>query len=344
MTTRQISASTRDARFKGWLTASIVATAAVAFAAVNAGTMDIPFDVVLSTLFGRGTPESELTLFQFRLPRIAMAILVGMGIAVSGAILQGVAQNPLADPGILGINSGAGFAVVLYMFFFQNTAFLTGWLSVFLMPLTALAGAFLAAILIYVLSLKDGRVTPIRLLLMGIGINAAFGAGLIILQMKMEPVDFMKAIVWLSGTIWGTNWTFVWALLPWILILLPWAIYRSSLLDVLRLGDPLAIGLGARTESARRGLLIVAVALAGSCVAVGGGITFLGLLAPHIARRLVGAAHARVLPLSAALGALLLLSADTAGRVVMAPMELPVGIVVSILGAPYFIYLLIREA
>lgn len=310
---------------------------------INAGQIKIPFTDVVTTLFGNGTAQNELTIFQFRLPRIILAMLVGAGIAVSGAILQGLSQNPLADPGILGINAGAGFAVVVYMFFFQGTSFFNGWLAIFIMPFTALIGAFLAAFLIYVLSWKNGRVTPVRLLLVGIGINAAFGAGLIIFQMKMEPINFMKAIIWLSGTIWGTNWTFVWALLPWLILLIPIAIYKSRVLDVLRLSDSIAIGVGVQIEKERRLLLLISVALAGACVSVGGGITFLGLIAPHITRRLIGAKHAKVLPLTAVIGALLLLSADTIGRVIMAPVELPVGIVVSILGAPYFIYLLIRN-
>ncbi|WP_407408725.1 FecCD family ABC transporter permease [Peribacillus sp.] len=329
--------------FKSLLITSILLIVLGFFISINAGYIKIPLGDVIKTLLGDGTPQNELTIFEFRLPRIVMAILVGMGIAISGAILQGLSQNPLADPGIIGINSGAGFAVVLYMFFFRGTTFLTGWASIFIMPFTALLGAFLAAFLIYVLSWKNGRVTPVRLLLVGIGINAAFGAGLVIFQMKMEPNDFMKTIVWLAGTIWGTNWTFVWALLPWLLILIPITFYKSRILDVMGLGDQIAIGVGLPIEKERRLLLLISVALAGACVSVGGGITFLGLIAPHIARKLVGPRHTRLLPMTAALGGLLLLSADTIGRVILAPIELPVGIVVSILGAPYFIYLLVKS-
>lgn len=310
---------------------------------IHTGQIKMPIRDVLATLTGNGTSSQELTIFQFRLPRICMALLVGMGISISGAILQGISQNPLADPGIIGINSGASFTVVLYMFFFQGTVFFNGWLSIFLMPLIALFGAFFAAFLIYILSFKNGKITPIRLLLVGIGINAAFNAGLIIFQMKMEPQDFTRAIVWLSGSIWGTNWIFVLALLPWIVILIPWAIYKSRILDIIQLGEPIAIGVGVDVAKEQRILLIIAVTLAGVSVSVGGGITFLGLITPHIARRLVGGNHARLLPLTAVLGALLLLFADTIGRVIMAPMELPVGIVVSILGAPYFIYLLVKN-
>ncbi|MEK4014950.1 FecCD family ABC transporter permease [Peribacillus sp. FSL M8-0224] len=333
----------KEGMFKKLLLLTSVLTVIVFFISINAGYIKIPLIDVISTLSGNGTAQNELTMLEFRLPRIVLAILVGMGIAISGAILQGISQNPLADPGILGINAGAGFTVVLYMFFFQGTAFFNGWSSVFIMPFTALVGSFLAAFLIYALSWKKGQVTPARLLLVGIGINAAFGAGLVIFQMKMEPNNFMKALIWLSGTIWGTNWTFVWALLPWLVVLIPLAIYKSKVLDVLRLGDPIAIGVGVQIEKERRLLLLISVALAGVCVSVGGGITFLGLIAPHIARRLVGARHAKLLPLTAILGSLLLLSADTLGRVIMAPMELPVGIIVSILGAPYFIYLLVKN-
>lgn len=329
-------------KFKFLIITTSILILLVFFLSINAGFIPIPLNEVVDTLLGQGTEQNALTIFSFRLPRIILALLVGMGISISGAILQGISQNPLADPGILGINSGAGFAVVLYMFFFQESTFLTGALSVFIMPISALIGAFAAAILIYSISWKKGRVTPVRLLLVGIGINSAFGAGLIIFQMKMEPIDFMKAIIWLSGTIWGTNWTFVLALLPWIFLLIPFAIYKSRYLDVLRLSDPVAISVGVNIERERRILLVVSVALAGACVSVGGGITFLGLIAPHIARRLIGARHAKILPATALIGGLLLLTADTLGRVIMAPMELPVGLVVSILGAPYFIYLLIK--
>lgn len=310
---------------------------------INAGYLAIPVVDVFQTLIGQGTAANTLTIFDFRLPRIIMAILVGMGIAVSGAILQGLSKNPLADPGILGINAGAGFAVVLYMFFVQGSIFFNSLLYVFLMPFIAMMGALLAAACIYSLAWKKGSVTPTRMLLVGIGINAAFGAGITIFQMKMEPINFMKAVVWLSGSIWGSTWAFVWALLPWLVVLIPLAIYKSRVLDIMALSDATSIAVGMDLNKERRQLLLLSVILAGACVAVGGGITFLGLIAPHIARRLVGAANRFVIPLSAVLGALLILIADTLGRIIMAPVELPVGIILSIIGAPYFIYLLLKN-
>ncbi|QCR34362.1 iron ABC transporter permease [Lysinibacillus sp. SGAir0095] len=324
------------------MTLFLILIIALVLFSINAGYIHIPISEVYATLTGNGTAANELTILQFRLPRIVIALLVGAGIAVSGAILQGVTKNPIADPGILGINAGAGLAVVLYMFFFQGTAFFSGPLAIFIMPLTALVGAFLAAIFIYFFSMKNRSVTISRLLLVGIGVNAAFNAGLIIFQMKMEPADFTAALVWISGSIWGTNWTYVLALCPWIFVFIPLAIYKSNYLNILNLNDSIGIGLGMKIERERRLLLSIAVILAGTCVAVGGGITFLGLIIPQIVRRLVGANHKRLIPLTALAGALFLLLADTLGRMFMAPAEIPVGLIVSLIGAPYFMYLLIK--
>ncbi|WP_371874877.1 FecCD family ABC transporter permease [Caldalkalibacillus thermarum] len=311
------------------------------FISLNTGVSRIaPLDVI-KTLAGFGTEKEQLVLFEFRLPRVVIALLIGAGLAVSGAILQGVSQNGLADPGILGINAGAGCAVVLFIFFFQGSAASLSQFSIFVIPFFALLGAFLAALLIYVLAWKKG-VAPVRLILVGIGINAAFSAALIIFQLKMTPHDFMQAAIWLAGSIWGTSWSYVWAVLPWIVLLIPFAVYKARYLNVLNLGDQVATGLGVTVEKERGILLFLAVALAGACVAFGGGIAFLGLVAPHLARRLVGPKHEVLIPASALMGALLLLTADTIGRHLLAPSEIPVGLVVSILGAPYFIYLLMK--
>jgi iron complex transport system permease protein len=310
------------------------------FISLNTGRISIPPDRVIMTLLGAGTNQEQLVLFNFRLPRMVIALLIGAAIAVSGAILQSVSNNGLADPGILGINAGAGLAIVLFIFFAGGTASL-GTLGVLIMPFFALIGAFMAALIIYFLAWKGG-VTPLRLILIGIGVNAAFGAALIVFQLKMDPRDFMRATVWLTGSIWGTSWTHVVAVLPWALLLIPFAWLKSQYLNILTLGDQLATGLGARVEHERRILLLTAVALAGAAVSVGGGIAFLGLVAPHLARRLIGPRHESLIPVSALMGALLLLLSDFLSRVVLSPAELPVGIIISALGAPYFLYLLIK--
>ncbi|MEK5426246.1 iron ABC transporter permease [Cytobacillus sp. FSL R7-0680] len=298
------------------------------------------FNSVLSSTPG----QYDLILFEFRLPRIVLAILIGIGMAVSGAILQSATQNGLADPGILGINSGAGFAVILFIFFTQGIRFESELLQLFILPIFALCGALLAAFLIYIFSWKKSSgVTPIRLILVGIGINAAFSALIIILQLKMDPRSFTQATVWLSGNISGVSWSYTYAFLPWLIVLLPIVLFKARYLNVLTLGDAMSTGLGVNVNRQRKWLLILAVGLAGSCVAVGGGISFLGLVAPQLAKKLVGPRNEILLPVSALVGAVLLLFSDLVSRTILAPSEIPIGLVVSAIGAPYFIYLLIKS-
>ncbi|ERM18941.1 FecCD family ABC transporter permease [Brevibacillus laterosporus] len=314
----------------------------VFFVSLHLGVIRIaPLDVIV-TLFGFGTADHQLILFEFRLPRMVIALLIGAGLAISGAILQSVSQNELAEPGIIGINSGAGLFVVIYIYLFSGSMTAIGTMSIFILPVIALLGASLSAFIIYLLAWKNG-VTPTRLILVGIALNAILGAFLIVFQLKMNDTDFMKAMIWLSGSIWSTNWTYVLATLPWIVFLIPYTMYKARYLNVLHLGDNIAVSLGTNVERERRLLLATAVALAGACVAVGGGISFLGLVAPHLAKKMVGPKHQILIPTAALLGALLLLSADAIGRNILAPSELPVGIVVSALGAPYFIYLLMKS-
>ncbi|MCT2535497.1 iron ABC transporter permease [Aquibacillus koreensis] len=307
---------------------------------LNLGVVAISPIEVMKTLIGQGTENNSMVLFHFRLPRIVIALLIGAAMAISGAILQSITHNELADPGIIGINAGAGFAVVLYIYLFQGAGASTT--SVFLLPLTALAGSMLAAILIYAISWKNG-ITPIRLILVGIGINSAFAALIIMFQLKMDPNDFTRATVWLSGNIAGTDWTYVLALLPWVLLLIPLAIYQSNMLNTLHLGDDIAKGLGTNVERHRLFLLFIAVALAGSSVAVGGGIAFIGLITPHLSKKLVGTNHASFLPITALMGAFILLLSDTIGRNILSPSEIPVGLIVSLVGGSYFIYLLMKS-
>ncbi|MCP3029371.1 iron ABC transporter permease [Halobacillus sp. A5] len=308
---------------------------------LNLGSIQISPAEVLDTFLGNGDTRQELVLFQFRLPGIVIALLVGMALSVSGVILQGVTQNDLAEPGILGINTGAGFVVVLYIFFFQSSMnSISGW-GTYLLPLFALIGAFLAALIVYALAWHKG-VEPIRLILVGIGVNAGFSAALILFQVQMDPQDFMQAMVWLSGDIWSANWNFVAATAPWMILLIIYSLYKTSALNVLTLGDDLAKGLGAPVEKERRILLLLAVGLAGLSVAAAGGIAFLGLVAPHMARRIVGPRHERMLPVSALLGAAILQGADIIGSNLTPSAEIPVGIVVTIVSTPYFIYLLMK--
>lgn len=301
-----------------------------------------PWEVV-QTFLGQGTRKQEIVLFSMRLPRIVMAILVGTTLAVSGAILQSITKNDLADPGIMGISSGAALAVVMYIYFMNGNVYDgVSNLTIWTMPVVAFFGSILGAVLIYLFAWKKG-INPTRLILIGIGINSAFQALMIIFQLRFTTQEFNRVMVWISGSIWGTSWIYVITILPWIIVFLFFAIYKARFLDVFLLGDHLSIGLGVQVEKARRILILFAVALAGVATSVAGTISFLGLISPHIARKLVGPKHKLLLPVSALVGTLLLLISDTIARNIVAPAEIPVGIVVSIIGVPYFLYLMVKE-
>lgn len=306
---------------------------------MNTGFIKLSPLEVLRTLFGFGTDKQQLILFEFRLPRIIISILVGMGLAVSGCILQGISRNALADPGILGINAGAGLAVMLFISFFPSTTAT----PVFLLPILAFAGAGITAIIIYTLAYKRHvGISPMRLLLTGVAVAAGISAAMIVLTLRLSPENYQFVATWLAGSIWGSNWKFVLSLLPWIVVLLPFVFSKARVLNVLNLGDLTATGLGASIEKERRVLLAAAVGLAGASVSVSGGIGFVGLIGPHLARQLVGSRHQFLLPAAALTGGLLVLIADTIGRWILQPSEIPAGIVVAVIGAPYFLYLLSR--
>lgn len=309
--------------------------------AMNTGQMKLGPVEVIKTLFGQGTSKQNIVLFDFRLPRIVIAVLIGAGLAVSGAILQGISRNALADPGIMGINAGAGLMVMLYISFFPTVSL--G--SIFFVPILALIGAGATAALIYVLAYKkDVGISPTRLILTGIAIAAGISSAMIVLTLRLNPEKYQMIATWLAGSIWGSNWKFVLALLPWLVVLLPLAFIKAKTLDVLNLGEQTATGLGTPIEKERIKMLAIAVGLAASSVAVSGGISFVGLIGPHLARRIVGPQHRLLLPTSALVGSLLVLVSDTIGRVIVQPNQIPTGIVVSVLGAPYFLYLLARSS
>jgi iron complex transport system permease protein len=307
---------------------------------VNTGFIRLTPIELLRTLFGGGTEKQELILFEFRLPRIIISILVGAALAVSGCVMQGLSRNALADPGILGINAGAGLVVMLYVAFvpIQTVG------SVMFLPILAWVGSALTATIIYVLSFKKGEgLSPTRLLLTGIAVAAGISAATIVLTLQFSPEQYQFVATWMAGSIWGSNWKFVVSLLPFIVILLPFVLFKARVLNVLNLGDQMAVGLGTSLEKERLVLLAAAVGLAGSSVSVSGGIGFVGLIAPHLVRSLIGPKHQFLLPGSALAGALLVLIADTIGRWIIQPSEIPAGIVVAVIGAPYFLYLLARS-
>ncbi|MGG3803947.1 FecCD family ABC transporter permease [Metabacillus fastidiosus] len=304
------------------------------------GYSSLSYDRLIPTFLGQGTFKEEFVLFSIRLPRIIITLLAGMALALSGAILQGMTRNDLAEPGILGINSGAGVAVALFFLFFpiQSGSF------IYLLPLVAFIGALLTAFLIYIFSYdKNTGLQPVRLVLTGVGLAMAFSGIMIVLISSAErsKVDFIAK--WIAGNIWGSDWTFILAIIPWLAVLIPFTLYRANRLNILNLSEPVAVGVGISIEKERIVLLLTAVALAAAAVSVTGGIVFIGLLAPHIARALVGPRHQLFLPIAILLGGWLLLVADTIGRNIVEPEGIPAGIVVSLIGAPYFVYLLLKK-
>ncbi len=319
------------------LLALLIATLVVS---IGLGPASLSYDRLLPTLLGNGSFKEEFVLYSLRLPRLLITVMAGMALALSGAILQGITRNELADPGIIGINTGAGVAVALFFLYFPTDV----GSFIYLLPIAAFLGALVTATAIYLFSYDRVQgLQPIRLILTGVGFSMALSGIMVILisSTRREKVDFIAK--WLAGNIWGTDWIFVYSLLPWLLVLIPLTFYKANKLNLLALNEPVAIGVGVAIEKERIQLLLTAVALAAAAVSVTGGISFIGLMAPHISRALVGPRHQFFLPIALLLGGWLLAFADTIGRNIAGPDGVPAGIVVALIGAPYFIYLLLKK-
>ncbi|MWC31341.1 FecCD family ABC transporter permease [Paenibacillus sp. MMS18-CY102] len=323
------------------VTALMLLLAAVYVSLTN-GTYDISVRDVIKT-FLRLDPvrEFDLVIFEFRLPRIVLGVMVGFALGLAGSVIQGVTRNPLSEPGILGINAGAGMAVVLFMLVFQGQIDVSGWASVLLMPMFGIAGGLAATAMIFIFARHQGSLDPQRVILVGIAVATGFGSLSMYISLKMNPNDFEMATVWLAGSIYNANWQYIVMMLPWLILLPPIIWARSKVLDLFQLDELNVRGLGVKVERERNWLLVCSIGLVSVSVAVSGSIAFIGLIAPHMARRLVGLRHQLNLPISGLLGSLMIVVADFIGRTVFAPAELAVGIVVSIIGVPYFVYLLI---
>ncbi|MCM3455901.1 iron ABC transporter permease [Heyndrickxia oleronia] len=304
------------------------------------GDMNINPLTVVKTFFGGGTSLEQLVVLKFRLPRIIVSLFVGIALAMAGGILQGIIRNPLASPDIIGITGGAGAAVVSFLAIFSNKdnslTVSIGWL-----PVAAFLGAAIVAFLVYFLAWKDG-VSPIRLVLIGIGISAVMKAITTLLMILGPIYRASDANIWLTGTVNGSSWGNVSVIVPWVIILTIVALISARKINIQEFGDELATGVGSHVQRQRFFLLLLSTALVGAAVAFGGGIGFVGLMAPHMARRLVGSSFGALLPASAFLGGILVMVADLIGRTVFTPLEVPAGVFTAAIGAPYFIYLLFR--
>jgi iron complex transport system permease protein len=300
------------------------------------GAADIDPPTVLDALFNFDpTSTNHLIIRTLRVPRAAVAVLVGAALAVAGAVMQGLTRNPLASPDIIGISAGAGLVAVTLIVVVQTV-------PAGVLPAAAFAGALVVAGLIYILAWRKGD-SPIRMILIGVGLQAIASAATTLMITFGDIYDVQRALIWLTGSVYARSWTELNALLPWLLVFLPLALLLARHLNILNLGEELARGLGSRVEWQRGLLLLAAVALAGATVAAAGTIGFVGLMSPHFARRLVGPLHDGLLPTAGLIGGLIVVAADLVGRTLFAPIELPCGLITAAIGAPFFVYLLYQQ-
>lgn len=300
---------------------------------MKVGSIEISFKELIIGLISGKTDGNIGIIKDLRLPRVLVAVFIGMNLAISGVLLQAVMKNPLADPGITGISSGASLMAIIVMVFVPELSNLK--------PIAAFLGGGVAAVLVYSIAYKNG-LSPIRIVLAGIAINAMLGSLSSILTM-FNGNGTSSIQLWLSGSLAAVSWNDVRILAIYTVIGIGLALPLSKSCNLIVLGDKTAQSLGLDINKQRVVISAVAVFLASVSTGVGGVISFVGLIIPHIARFIIGSDHKYLVPFSGLLGAILLLLADTIGRMALKPYEIPVGLVMSVLGAPFFIYLLRRR-
>lgn len=303
-------------------------------ASLTLGSVDISFSTIVHTLLGNVQTTDEMVIWNIRFPRNIVGALVGANLAVSGAILQAVMKNPLADPGIVGVSSGAGLAGVIMLIFMPEA-------SILLTPVASV-GAMLSAAAVYALAWKNG-IRPTRIILAGVAVSAFLGSGISALLVFYSD-KVQGALLWMVGGLSARSWPQVETLFPYTILGLVLALAGCKALTILSLGDETARGLGVPVERVRFSMTAVAALLAAGAVSVAGLIGFVGLVVPHIVRLIIGTDYKYVIPGSAILGAGVLVFCDTLGRVAFSPIEIPAGIIMAFLGAPFFLYLLRRSS
>jgi iron complex transport system permease protein len=285
-----------------------------------------------------GVPRStEVILFQLRLPRVVLAAVVGAALAASGAVFQGLFRNPLADPAIIGVSSGAALGAIGVIVFAGS-----GALGAFGVPLAAFVGALLTALLVYQLARIGPAVHVATLLLAGIAVAAVISS-IMSLVMSFSGEQVRDIYAWLLGGLVGQSWSSIGAVVPLVALGVVTAALTARDLNLMALGEERAAQLGVEVDQLKRRSIAIGALLAACAVSVAGVIGFVGLMTPHLLRLLVGADHRRLLPAVLLAGPVLLILADLVSRVVLAPQEIPVGIVTALLGGPFFLYLLRRE-
>src|SRR5699024_3186929 len=277
-------------RYKQWLAMGIlVALVLLACAwSMTSGEYKMSIGTFFKTLFGQGEYTDTLILMEFRMPRMIITILAGAALAMSGAIIQSVTKNPLAEPGILGINAGSGFAIALFIVIGHVNA----GNFVYILPIVSLIGGVLTPLIIFSFSYNKGEgITPASMVLVGVGMATALSGGSLTLMSTFDKDQSEFIASWLAGNIWGDEWAFVIAFLPWVLVLIPYLLFKSNVLNLLNTHQHIAQGVGVKIGRERIVLLLVAVVLSSTAVSVAGAIGFIGLLGPHIAKSIVGPRH-----------------------------------------------------
>lgn len=294
------------------------------------GPVSFSMQEIWNGIFVANDTMERRIVWELRFPRVLVGMIVGVSLAVAGAILQGVMRNPLADPGIIGVSSGAGLAATVIMIIYPT--------YIMFLPLAAFLGALATAIVIYALSWRGGA-SPLRIILVGVAINAVIGACMSALMLLYS--DRVQAVLpWLAGGIAGVGWVQFEMIIYYAIAAFVLAIFSVKHIRILRLGDEVAKLLGHNVERSRFFLIVLSTLLAGMAVSVSGLIGFVGLVVPHIMRSIVGGDYRFLLPASALGGGLLVVVADTIARTLFNPIELPVGILLSFLGGPFFLYLI----
>lgn len=306
-----------------------VALVGAALLSLQKGVIPVPWGALL-TGWHAGS-EHYYVLMEYRLPRLLLAMFIGAALAVAGVLVQGMVRNPLASPDILGVNHAASLASV-------GALLLLPGLPVMALPLLAFVGGIAGLLLLRWLA-PPGE--PVRLALTGIALSACWGS-LTDYLLLARPQDLNSALLWLTGSLWGRDWRFVTVAVPLLLVLLPLSLRYCRDLDLLALGDARAATLGVNVQRTRFCGLLLAVAMTATAVAACGPISFIGLVVPHMVRSLTGGRHRWLMPLSALTGALLLVVADLLARTLHPPLELPAGVLTAIIGAPWFVWLLMR--
>ena len=333
----------RARRLRWLLVALLAVTAAASLATGAAGTS--LWSALGALLRGEALPlADQIVLWQIRAPRTLMGIAVGAALAVSGALMQGLFRNPLADPGIVGVSAGAGLgAIAAIVLGGLLPAGLAAALGFYVTPVAAFAGSWVSTLLLYRVATREGRTSVAVMLLAGIALGALTGAASGVLVYMADDNQLRDLTFWSMGSLAGATWTKVLVGLCVIAPALAAAPWLARGLNALALGEAAAYHMGIRIQRVKNLAILAVAAATGAAVAMSGGIGFIGIVVPHLLRLASGPDHRELLPNAALLGATLLLLADVIARIVIAPAELPIGIVTAILGGPFFLWILLRQ-